>query len=195
MLAGDAPAGLWEGLAALVEAEGFAVARVPDAAAIGGADGVTNYGDHTVKVREDQSPAAQVGTLVHELAHVRLHGPDNPDATYHRGIREVEAESVALMVAVAHGMDAIQPSTAYVSGWASSVKDKSPVEVVQETGDRVMKLAGTILDALATAQVGGGDPPGLVRETRTRAPRQERSAFGSSDGPHTAPVDAAVRSL
>jgi len=38
---------------------------------------------------------------------VKLHGPDNSDATGHRGIGEVEAESVALMIGAAHGMDTI----------------------------------------------------------------------------------------
>ena len=42
--------------------------------------------------------------------------------------------------------------------------DKSPVEVVQATGERVRKTAGTILDALPTVQVGAGDPPGLSRD-------------------------------
>ncbi|MBD8053571.1 ImmA/IrrE family metallo-endopeptidase [Rhodococcus ruber] len=167
-LGGEAPEGLWEGLTALIEAEGFAVARVPDADAIQGADGLTHYGTRIVSVREDISPAEQVETLVHELAHVRMHGPDNADAARHRGIREVEAESVALMVAAAHGMDAAAPSALYVSEWASSVKDKSPVEVVQETGERVRKVAGTILDALPTVQVGSGDPPGLTREARAQ---------------------------
>jgi hypothetical protein len=101
------------------------------------------------------------------------------------------------MVAVAHGLDATKPSTSYVSGWASSVKDKNPVEVVQETGDRVMKLSSAILDVLPTAQIGGGDPPGLVRDREApgRAPRQDRSAPEIFAASHATPADAAVRSL
>jgi hypothetical protein len=171
-LSGEAPEGLWDGLTALIEAEGFTVARVPDADAIQGADGLTNYGTRVVSVREDLSPAELVETLVHELAHVRMHGPDNEDAARHRGIREVEAESVAVMVAAAHGMVAAAPSALYVSDWATTVRDKSPVEVVQETGERVRKVAGTILDALPTVQIGSGDPSGLVREAHA----QERPA-------------------
>ena len=53
----------------------------------------------------DMDDAAQVKTLAHELGHVMLHGPDNADAAMHRGIAEVEAESVALMVGAAHGLD------------------------------------------------------------------------------------------
>lgn len=194
-LGGEAPEGLWDGLAALIEAEGFAVVRVPGAGAIQGADGLTNYGTRVVSVREDFSPAEQVETLVHELAHVRMHGPDNADAAGHRGIREVEAESVAVMVAAAHGMDATAPSALYVSEWASSVKDKSPVEVVQETGERVRKVAGSILDALPTVQVGSGDPPGLARDARTQE-RPARAAAPVGELPRASQgAERLVRSL
>ena len=83
----------------------------------------------------------------------------------HRGIAEVEAESVALMVGAAHGLDTSSYTVPYVSSWASSVPDKSPVEVVQSTAERVRGAAVTILDELNTQQVGNGDPPGLVRDT------------------------------
>lgn len=196
-LSGEAPEGMWDGLAALIEAEGFTVERVPDAAAIQGADGLTSYGSRTVSVREDLSPAEQATTLVHELAHVRMHGPDSEDATRHRGIREVEAESVAVMVAAAHGMEATAPSALYVSEWATTVKDKSPVEVVQETGERVRKVAGSILDALPTVQAGTGDPPGLARDARAQAPeRPERAVAPVVELPSPArPAARAVSSL
>ncbi|MFF2267411.1 ImmA/IrrE family metallo-endopeptidase [Cellulosimicrobium cellulans] len=179
-LAGVAPSGLWDGLAALTEAEGFAVQRVPDAAAIGGADGRTHYEARTVSVREDLSAAEQAVTLAHELAHVRLHGANTRDATDHRGIREVEAESVAMMVAAAHDMQATRPSALYVAEWANSVEDKRPEEVVQETGERVRRAVASILDALPTVQVGTGDPPGLVRDAPapSEAPTYQASVAG-----------------
>ncbi len=123
-------------------------------------------------------------TLAHELAHVKLHGPDNPDATGHRGIGEVEAESVALMTGAAHGMDTTAYTIPYVSGWAGTVKDKDPAEVVQATGERVRKTAGAILDALPTVQLGGGDPPGLTRDT----PRAERIPQAARVAPPVEPV-------
>jgi len=178
LLEGEAPEGLWEGLAGLVEAEGFAVLRVEHAGLIHGANGLTDYGARTVAVRTDMDAAAQVKTLAHELAHVKLHGPDNPDATGHRGIGEVEAESVALMIGAAHGMDTTAYTIPYVSGWAGTVKDKDPAEVVQATGERVRRTAGAILDALPTVQLGGGDPPGLARDAARadRAPQAARVA-------------------
>lgn len=178
LLEGEAPEGLWEGLTGLVEAEGFAVLRVEHAGLIHGANGLTDYTNRTVAVRTDMDAAARVKTLAHELAHVKLHGPDNPDATGHRGIGEVEAESVALMIGATHGMDTSSYTIPYVSGWAGTVKDKDPAEVVQGTGERVRRTAATILDALPTVQVGGGDPPGLARDTprADRAPQAARVA-------------------
>jgi len=46
LLSGQAPLGLWEGLAAQVEAHGFALKQVPDADTIGGANGITDFTTH-----------------------------------------------------------------------------------------------------------------------------------------------------
>lgn len=169
LLQGQAPSGLFEGLAAQVESRGFALRQVPHARAIGGANGLTDYLVHEVSVRMDMDHAARVKTLGHELAHVMLHGPDNVEARLHRGIAEVEAESVALMVGAAHGMDTSAYTVPYVSSWAASVPGKNPVEVVQATADRVRAAAVEVLDNLDTTQVGGGDPPGLDREAARSA--------------------------
>ena len=163
LLEGEAPKGLWDGLAGLVAASGFELSRVDGAAQIGGANGVKNYTDRSVKVRCDMDDAAMVKTLAHELAHVRMHDPADAESWHHRGIGEVEAESVAMMVGAAHGMSTESYTIPYVSGWATTVKDKTPVEVVQATGARVRATALAILDSLDTVQVGGGDPPGLDR--------------------------------
>ena len=196
LLEGEAPAGLWDGLAAQirVEADGYRVLRVEHEGMIRGANGLTDYAARTVAVRTNMDPAAQVKTLAHELGHVRLHGPDNPDWAKHRGIGEVEAESVALMIGAAHGMDTSSYSVSYVSGWAGTVKDKEPAEVVQSTGERVRKTAAAILDALDTVQIGAGDPPGLNRDAAAR-PRAERTSPPPVEQRAVSAADAAVRSL
>jgi hypothetical protein len=130
-----------------------------------------------------------------ELGHVLLHEPKNSnlsitraaDAVRHRGIAEVEAESVALMVAAAHGLDTASYTVPYVSTWASQVPGMTPVEVVQATAERVRTTAIGILDKLETPQVGDGNPPGLDREALAHKPtlrsvetvaRPEGSALG-----------------
>ncbi|MBN9178773.1 MAG: ImmA/IrrE family metallo-endopeptidase [Microbacterium sp.] len=194
LLEGEAPAGLWDGLSGLIESEGFAVLRVEHEGMIRGANGLTDFRARTVAVRSNMEPAAQVKTLAHELAHVKLHGPENANAVRHRGIGEVEAESVALMIGAAHGMDTSSYSVSYVSGWAGAVKDKGPAEVVQATGERVRKAAGVILDALPTVQIGAGDPPGLVRDAQ-RLDRAERGPSAADLARSARPPESAVRSL
>lgn len=190
LLRGEAPAGLWQGLARLVEDEGFALSHVADAAAIGRANGRTDFVARTVCVRGDMDAAAQVKTLSHELAHIRLHGSDNPDATLHRGIGEVEAESVALMIGAAQGLDTSAYTIPYVSTWATSVNGKTPVEVVQATAERVRSTAVAILSRLDTPQVGSGDPPGLARVPHTRQPTLGGGdEMGRQDGPRLSRTD------
>jgi hypothetical protein len=170
LLEGQAPVGLWEGLADQVAKAGFELRLVADASEIFGANGLTDYASQVVSVRSDMDPAAQVKTLAHELGHVLLHGPDAGEARQHRGIGEVEAESVALMVGAAHGMDTSGYTVPYVSTWAARVEGQDPVEVVKTTGERVRKTALGILEQLDTVQVGNGAPPGLERDTPTRDP-------------------------
>jgi antirestriction protein ArdC len=178
LLEGEAPEGLWDGLADQIVASGFELRLVSNARSIGGANGLTDYLTHEVSVRMDMDDAAQVKTLAHELGHVLLHGPDNVDAAMHRGIAEVEAESVALMIGAAHGLDTTNYTVPYVSTWASDVPGKSPVAVVQATADRVRAASLTVLDNLPTTKVGDGNPPGLDRDTPAahRSPAQTTSA-------------------
>lgn len=170
LLTGLAPEGLWDGLADQITTRGFGLRLVSTATAIGGANGLTDYATREVSVRMDMDDAAQVKTLAHELGHVMLHGPDNADALLHRGVAEVEAESVALMVGAAHELDTRSYTVPYVASWASSVDGKSAVEVLQSTAERVRTAAVTILDALPTSQIADGTPPGLDRRTPVPPP-------------------------
>jgi hypothetical protein len=172
LLTGQAPDGLWDGLADQITGEGYELRLVSAATSIGGANGLTDFASREVSVRMDMDDAAQVKTLAHEIGHVHLHAPTDSDlsaasaadASLHRGIAEVEAESVALMVGAAHGLDTSTYTIPYVSTWAASVPGKSPVEVVQSTAERVRATAIGILDSLPTTKVGDGNPPGLDRE-------------------------------
>lgn len=125
---------------------------------------------HLIAMARDRTTARPTWCR-NELGHVMLHGPDNVDAAMHRGIAEVEAESI-VMVGAAHGLDTTTYTFPYVSTWASGVPGKSPVEVVQATADRVRAASLTILDNLPTTKVSDGKPPGLDRDASStqRAP-------------------------
>lgn len=191
LLEGEAPAGLWEGLAEQVEAAGFALSNAPDASSIQGANGVTNYTDKTVLVRADMDAAARVKTLAHELGHVLMHDPENADVRLHRGIGEVEAESVALMIGAAHGMDTSGYTIPYVTTWAAQVDGKEPVDVIKSTGERVRATAIKILDQLDTPMTGDGTPPGIERESTHRNVAAAQRASAS----HTPSATAAPKQV
>ena len=196
LLEGEAPAGMWDGLAALLLAQGYSLRLVDRDRDLGGANGMTDYLTRSVAVRSDIDPAARAKTLAHELAHVELHGPDHPDASLHRGIGEVEAESVALMIGAAHGLDTSDYTIPYVSTWATSVDGKTPVEVVQSTAERVRGAAVAILARLDTPQMGSGDPPGLSRmATNTHTAGPDDSRLAASDRRHGARTTTAGRVL
>lgn len=193
LLTGQAPGGLWDGLADQITGAGYELRLVSNAGVIGGANGLTDFLAREVSVRMDMDDSAQAKTLAHELGHVLLHEPKSSnisaavaaDAALHRGVAEVEAESVALMVGAAHGLDTSAYTIPYVSTWAASVPGKTPVEVVQATADRVRATAIGILDKLDTPKTGDGTPPGLDRDalshrtpTTTPVVRRETEVLG-----------------
>jgi hypothetical protein len=164
LLAGQAPPGLWDALAAQIRSHGYQLVDAPDAAALSGANGVTDYTARTVTVRADMPDAARVKTLAHELAHIVLGHEARADDGLHRGVREVEAESVATMVTAAYGMDTSGYTVPYVAHWSATVKDRDPVDVVRGTGELVRKTALAIFDHLPEPTVGDGTPPSLERK-------------------------------
>ena len=144
LLRGQAPPGLWDSLAELVEAEGFRLTRGD----CGGANGLTDYTAREVRVRADVDDAQSTKSLIHELAHVYIRPePGEPYAGACRGRREVEAESVAYVVAAAHHLETSQYTFNYVAGWAAQAAtlEHGIDAVVAETGARVIATADKIL--------------------------------------------------
>lgn len=166
LLAGQAPKGLWDALAAQVQARGFELKRGDCA---GGANGLTHYLEQTVTVRADVDDAQAVKTLAHELGHVLLHDPTgratvttpgmslpardpvvtsetvDTSAGQCRGRLEVEAESVAYLIASAHGLDTGAYTFPYVAEWACAVAGVEVDQVVRGTANRVLTAAKVVL--------------------------------------------------
>ena len=138
-LSGDAPAGLWDGIAALITARGYTVER----ADCGSAYGKTIWSERRVLVRPDVDPAQVAKTLTHELAHILCdHELRRADTLRH--VREVEAESVACIVTAVCGLDTLAYSVPYVAGWAD---DR---DTARASAHRVLTVADTILSQLDT---------------------------------------------
>ena len=135
LLAGGSPRGLWELLAEQIHTAGFTLERGD----CGQANGFTDHVAKHVRVRADVSSAQASKTLAHELAHVLLHGPDQPPRPRH--VAEVEAESVAYVVGAAAGLPSEGYSVPYVAGWASGDRD-----VIRDAATRVLSTARQIIE-------------------------------------------------
>lgn len=163
---------LWEALARVARSHGFSIS-VTDAQ-YGLTSGFTDFAQRQVQVGGWLNPEERAAVLAHELGHVLLHGPDDHvgklygSSVDHRGLAEVEAESVAYTVLKAHGIDRGPQSASYLSGWADAVieaehsalgngssrrQPASRVDIAKSVLGRVTAAAKQILEVT--------DPPGL----------------------------------
>jgi antirestriction protein ArdC len=178
LLAGQAPQGLGEAVMGLIEARGFSVATVPAASFLNGANGQTHWVDRTVLVREDMDDAAMVKTLLHEAGHVLLHDPrtDPGMANVSLPLKEVEAESVAFVVARVHGMATDNYSFPYIAAWAGG---DDPRKAVTKTAQRVAEAAHAIIEASPADHLSGGKASlTLTPPTKTAEPNIGRERVG-----------------
>lgn len=143
LLLGEAPAGLWDHLAGLVRDDGYALDR---GGCPPGVNGYTDFTNRRVRVRDDVDPAQAVKTLTHELGHIRAdHAaryPDYPSDQRCHGQAEVEAESIAYIVAKHLGLAADPYSVPYVAGWAGGM-----IDCLRESASRVVTVGRSILPA------------------------------------------------
>lgn len=142
---GTAPAALWAQLTAYVQAKGYTVER----GGTGTADAHVEPATRTVRVGGNVVDAPSVIYLAHEVGHIECGHCDADAAEYqrHRGAMETQAESVAYIVAAAHGLDPAALSVPYVAGWAG----KTPAEVgetIRTSAAAVLIAARTILAAV-----------------------------------------------
>lgn len=152
LLAGEDTTGALAEVVALIESHGLTFEYV-DPSVLDGANGRTN--GQCVQVRSDVDDAQKVKTAIHELAH-NLCGHTDTSYNYvaHRGRAETEAESVAYVVCGALGLDTVQYSAPYVSGWS-----KGDVEAIRGCAETVTRVAGEILDALDPAEPEASEAP------------------------------------
>lgn len=141
---GDGPAGAWEALVRVAEADGWTISREPSRR---GEQGYTAFEEKRINITPGQSGALDVQTLAHELAHTRLHAELGGTYARHdvRSRAEIEAESTAFVVLHALGveLDDSRYSLAYVLDWA-----KGNHKAISETVQAVHKAAhGLLADA------------------------------------------------
>lgn len=132
------------------------------------AKGYTSFAENRIVIKPGMSQVQTIKTLVHEIAHAKLHEPadilpGNPPKQ--RRQKEVEAESIAYVVCQYFGIDTADYSLAYVAGWSRGkelAELKASLDVIHST-------AGEIIDAITPP------PPKLERtQDREQRPRKTR---------------------
>jgi antirestriction protein ArdC len=122
-----------------VDEEGFTLRR--EAIARSSRNGYADFERRLVVLREDLSGAQTAKTLIHELAHLLLHRDTD---LCDRAVAEVEAESVAFVVASALGLDTSDYTFPYVARWGGG-----DAELVAATAQRVIAAARDLLALIA----------------------------------------------
>ncbi len=141
---GGLPPGLWDALTWLARREGFGVGRAP----CGPSDSVTNWSGRRIVIRSGLDGSEAAMALLHELGHVLAHDGlslvTGTSTAGCRGVRKVEADSVAFTVATRLGVDTSAYSWPYVASWAGRDPRARPEETIRASGERVTVAVGTI---------------------------------------------------
>jgi len=111
---------------------------------LGGASGVYNVKDNTIKVKQGMSDMETISTAVHESAHSMLHNLVK-DKTKSREQQEFEAESVAFVVCERLGIDSKNNNFLYLANW---VGDKD-LQGFKDSIKRIQNTSRIILQELA----------------------------------------------
>lgn len=116
-----------------------------------GAKGYYNDADKRIVINSGMSELQTVKTMIHEIAHEKLHAKEHldPDHPIDRHTKEVEAESVAYTVCQTLGLDTSDYSFGYIAGWSSGrdVKElKASLERIRSAADELITAIDKQLD-------------------------------------------------
>jgi hypothetical protein len=136
---------------------------------LGMVDGLCHFGKE-ILIHNGLSQAATISTMIHEMAHARLHSPDpaKAPAKEDRMRAEIEAESVAYVVGQHFGVETSTSSFGYIAGYSSGREVKelmSSLETIRSASHSMIdEIVGNFkalsgidlgvpdLDALAAAR-------------------------------------------
>lgn len=114
------------------------------------AKGYYSRDENIIVVRPGMSLDQTAKTLIHELAHSKIHS--TPDTGFDRATREVQAESVAYIVANRYGVDTSSYSFDYLASWSSNKELpelKKSFNLIQKTADDIIQKMDDIMPTIA----------------------------------------------
>ena len=111
-----------------------------------GAKGYYSYAEQRIVIQENLSGAQAVKTAIHECAHALLHDPDKklPTMNTSRSDKEVQAESVAYIVASRYGLDTSDYSFPYLASWSQGKQLEQLNRFLNEIQETARNICGAI---------------------------------------------------
>ena len=146
-LEGEDHAALYERMSQWMASQGWTVTREKIPGKVNRF--CTIDGTRRIVVDADLSDAHAAKTMIHEAAHAILHTDEAGKVTVEpdNATRELEAESVAYVVAGLHDLDTSDYSVGYVASWSGGNAEK-----VKATAVRVQEAVHLIAEALTAAE-------------------------------------------
>lgn len=120
----------------------------------GGAKGYYSAAKNEIVIKSGMSDAQTLKTAFHEAAHNLLHDPDKKIVTAKspRNEKEVQAESVAFMVAEKFGLDTSEYSFPYIASWSDGKQLEQLKNSLQEIQAAAKNISNEIESELLKLQ-------------------------------------------
>ena len=168
---GESQTAVFTALVHLARRHGFAV----ECGDCGESAGLASWPNRRIRIRADAAPAQAATALAHQLGHVLLHSQiaslDLGGTVPCAGLRKVEADSVAYLVAGQLGIERDAIVFPYVSSWAGADPRARPAATVHAVTSRVLAAATTITAFLDSALSPDGAPGRLAVTATPEPPR------------------------
>lgn len=111
-----------------------------------GSHGYFSPAKGVIVVKDGMTSTQTLKTLIHELAHSKLHGKGCEFEKADRHTMEVQAESVAYVVCSHLGIDTAEYSFGYVAGWSKGKEHKE----LEASLKAIKKIATEIISGIET---------------------------------------------
>ena len=131
---------VWAAVSGRLTGDGFTVTRHTRAPTETW-NGLTSWAERAVLVADDLQAPQALKTLLHEWAHVELDHEHRTDVE--RPVKEVEAESVAYLLAQTVGLDSGAYSVPYITVWAHG-----DIETIRRAAERILTTTSRLVESL-----------------------------------------------
>lgn len=121
-----------------------------------GAKGYYHLVDKRITINEGMSELHNLKTLIHEIAHAKLHDidlsiPEEQSERPDQRTREVQAESVAYVICQHYGLDTSDYSFSYIATWGSGqnmTELKASLDTIRKTASEMINEIDTYMQSL-----------------------------------------------